>query len=291
MNTRARPTQSNREYSDVVQVFEPHVRGLPDLREYISEVVDRRAFITELASAQIRGQQSSTVLGELWSLADPIFQAAIYYFLFAVIRGSAGGGGSSQFITVIISSVFFFNYTRIAIADGGRSVLRNKGLVLNAIFPRALLPLSEVYKGLLETLPALAIYAVLHVLFRAPISQAILLLPLLLLFQTAMNLGFAFMFSTLTVFFKDVSNLLAYILRILTFATPVVYPVATLQPNVQRLLIWNPLFPLFSAYQGIISGQAPTAGQILACLFWSVLLVSVGAWAFLRYERTFALYV
>jgi teichoic acid transport system permease protein len=192
---------------------------------------------------------------------------------------------------VIISSVFFFNYTRVAIADGGRSVIRHKGLVLNSIFPRALLPLSEVYKGILTTAPALAIYAVLHLVLRAPISQAILVLPLLFLFQTAMNLGFALLFSTLTVYFKDVSNLLNYILRILTFATPVVYPVATLPPNVQRLLIWNPLFPLFSAFQSVITGQMPSTGQILACTFWSVLLVVVGAWSFLRYERAFALYV
>jgi ABC-type polysaccharide/polyol phosphate export permease len=287
MSIGARPT---REYSDVVQVFEANTLEVPPLREYINDVIDRRAFIGELASAEVRGQQSSTVLGELWSLADPIFQAAIYYFLFVVIRGSSGGN-SSQYISVIISSVFFFNYTRVAIADGGRAVLRHKGLVLNSIFPRALLPISEVYKGFLTTAPALAIYAVLHLALRAPITQAILMLPLLLVFQTAMNLGFAFMFSTLTVFFKDVSNLLAYILRILTFATPVVYPVATLQPSVQRLLIWNPLFPLFSAYQGIIGGTMPSGGQIMACLFWSIVLLTTGAWAFLRYERTFALYV
>jgi ABC-type polysaccharide/polyol phosphate export permease len=93
------------------------------------------------------------------------------------------------------------------------------------------------------------------------------------------------------VYFKDMSNLMTYILRILTFATPVVYPVATLPPNVQRLLIWNPLFPLFSAFQSVITGQMPSSGQILACTFWSVLLVVVGAWSFLRYERAFALYV
>jgi len=291
MNVRARHAESHREYSDVVQVFEPHTLALPRLRDYFSDVLDRRAFISELASAENRGQQSSTILGELWSLADPVFQAAIYYLLFVVIRGGTGGTNSTAYITVIISSVFFFNYTRVAIADGGRSVLRHKGLVLNAIFPRALLPVSEVYKGILLTAPALAIYAVLHLVMRAPVTQALLVLPLLFLFQSAMNLGLALLFSTLTVYFKDVSNLLNYILRILTFATPVVYPVATLQPNIQRLLIWNPLFPLFSAYQGVITGQMPSGGQILACLFWSVVLVVIGSWSFLRYERAFALHV
>jgi teichoic acid transport system permease protein len=290
MNVRAR-AGSAREYSDVVQVFEPHTLTLPRLRDYVRDVLARRTFITELASAEIRGAQSSTFLGELWSLADPVFQAAIYYFLFTVIRGGGGGTDSTTYITIIIGCVFFFNFTRISINDGGRSILRHKGLVLNAIFPRAVLTLSEVYKGLLATLPALALYAVLFIVLRAPITQGLLLLPLLLLLQAGMNLGLALMFSTLTVFFKDMSNLLNYIVRVLTFATPVIYPVASLQPGIKQLLIWNPLFPLFSAYQAIITGSTPTGGQIFACLIWSVVLVVIGAWTFLRYERSFALHV
>jgi len=289
MNVRA--SRTDREYSDVVHVFEPHTFTLPRLSDYVRDLVARRTFITELASAEIRGSQSSTFLGELWSLADPVFQAAIYYFLFVVIRGASGNSNSTTYITLIIGCTFFFNFTRISIQDGGRSILRHKGLVLNAIFPRALLTVSEVYKGLLATWPALALYAVFFVVMRAPISQGLLFIPLLMVFQACMNLGLALMFSTLTVLFKDMTNLMNYILRILTFSTPVIYPVASLQPNIKTLLIWNPLFPLFSAYQAIITGSSPTGGQIFASLFWSIVLVAIGTWMFLRRERSFALYV
>ena len=76
-----------------------------------------------------------------------------------------------------------------------------------------------------------------------------------------MNLGLALMFSTLTVLYKDMTNLLNYILRVLTFATPVIYPVASLQPNIRPLLIWNPLFPLFCGYQAIITGSSRRAAR------------------------------
>ena len=107
-----------------------------------------------------------------------------------------------------------------------------------------------MYKGILTTAPALAIYAVLHVLLRAPVSQAILMLPLLFLFQTAMNLGFALLFSTLTVYFKDMSNLMTYILRILTFATPVVYPVATLPAERPAAAHLEPAVPALLGVSG-----------------------------------------
>lgn len=286
---RAGPAKRGRSREPVVQVFEPNSLTLPSFREYTSELVARRAFIVELAGAEVRGQRSSTFLGELWTLVDPLFQAAIYMFLFLVIRGTKGQ--SSSYVTTIIASVFLFNYTRIAITDGGRSILRNKGLVVNAMFPRALLPIAEVYKGFLSTVPAMVVYLVIHIVARAPITQAILVLPLLFVIQTVLNFGLALLFSTATVFFRDVSNLLNYILRMLMFATPVVYPVATLSPSLRSALSWNPLFALFSAFQAVVTGQTPSASLILQSSAWAVLLVTSGMWVFLRHERSFAVHI
>jgi ABC-type polysaccharide/polyol phosphate export permease len=275
----------------VVQVFEPNSFVLPSLRQYAAELWARRRFLVELAEAEVRGLRSSTFLGELWTLADPLFQATLYWFLFIAIRGSTGGGRSTEYVTTIIGSVFLFNFTRIAISEGGRSILRHKGLVLNAVFPRALLPISEVYRGVLSTVPALAVYAVVHVVMRAPITQAVLVLPLLLVIQAVLNLGLALLFSTVTAYFKDVSTLLNYVVRLLTFATPVVYPVSTLSPGIRQVLAWNPLFALFSAFQSVITGQIPSFGLILQSAFWAALLLVSGVWVFLRHERSFALHV
>lgn len=273
---------------DVVQVFEPNALTLPPLSEYVADVLDRRQFIVELAGAEVRGQRSSTFLGELWSLIDPVFQAAIYFFLFLVIRG----GSAFDELSTIIGCVFLFNFTRISIADGGRAILRHKGLVLNAVFPKALLPIAEVYKGFLSTLPALAVYAVLYVvILREPVTQAVLVLPLLMVIQATLNLGFAFLFSTATAYFRDVSNLLQYLLRLLTFATPVIYPVSILPPGIRQVLAFNPLFALFSSYQSVIGGQMPSGGDLFQSIFWALLLFTSGAWVLLRHERSFGLHV
>jgi teichoic acid transport system permease protein len=285
----ADPAPRERRYSDVVQVFEPNTLALPPIDDYLAELAERGELIDELARAEVRGQRSSSFLGELWTLVDPVFQASIYMFLFLVIRGSSGR--SAEFVTAIVGSVFFFNYTRIAISDGGRAIVRNKGLVLNAVFPRALLPIAEVYKGLLSTLPALALYVVIHTVARAPVTAAVLMIPLLLVIQTGLNLGFAFLLSTATVFFKDVSNLMSYVLRVLMFATPVIYPVSMLTPTIRAVLSWNPYFALFTAYQAVITGHTPSAGLIFQSIGWAVLVFGTGAWVFLRHERSFGLHL
>jgi teichoic acid transport system permease protein len=291
VNLRLEASGGGRAYSDVVHVFEPHEPALPPVRPYLRDLAQRGAFIRELAVSGIRGQRASTFLGELWALLEPLFQAAIYYFLFTVIRGRGGSANSTEWLLAIISSVFFFNYTRIAITDGGRAILRNKGLVLNAIFPRALLPIAEVYKGFLSTLPALAVYVVIHVAFGGPVTAAVFLLPLLLTIHTVMNLGLAFLFATATVLVKDMVMLQNYILRILMFTTPVVYPVSFLPSEIRSVLVINPLFQLFSAYQSVISGNMPTAGMLVQSLIWCLVVFTIGARTFLRHERSFALHI
>jgi teichoic acid transport system permease protein len=275
--------------AQTVQVFEPNALTMPSLPEYLGELSARRAFISELAVAEVRAQRTSTVVGELWSLVDPLFQAVIYYFLFVVIRGGQSGR-TTEYVTVIIGCVFFFNYTRISISEGGRSILRHRGLVVNAVFPRALLPVAEVYKGFLATVPALILYAILHVVIGAPISSAVMWIPLLLVVQSGINLGLALLFSTATTYFRDVSNLLNYVQRLLMVATPVVYPVSLLSPTLRSLLSWNPLFALFTTYQSIILGEQPDPGLVAQSTLWAVVLLVCGASLFLRHERSFALH-
>ena len=275
--------------SSVVHVFEPNDRSLPPVWPYLLDLVDRRAFIKELAGAEVRGQRTNTAVGELWTLIDPIFQACIYVFLYTVIRGSSQT--SSDFVTTIIGCVFFFNFTRISISDGGRAVVRNKGLVLNAIFPRAMLPVSEVYKGFVATLPALALYAIVFVVFGAPITGAILVIPLLLMIHTVLNLGVAFLLCTATALFADAANLLSYLLRVLMFCTPVIYPVSMLSPTLQGILSWNPFFALFAAYQSVMTGQVPSGALIFQSVAWALLFFVMGVWVFLRHERSFGIHL
>ena len=68
---------------------------LPDLREYLDALYERRQFMVALAKADLRSLAAGTALGGLWSVLDPLFQAAIYYFLYVVLRGRGATRRSS----------------------------------------------------------------------------------------------------------------------------------------------------------------------------------------------------
>ena len=288
--TEASGAEANlREYSDVEYVFEPRDHSIPRFRDYMQTVWDRRAFMVASAEADLRGGTSGTVLGEFWRVLDPLFQALIYWFLFNAIRGK---GGNSGYFLMVVGGVFLFNYTMTSLNEGGRAIQRSKGLVLNSTFPLATLPMSVVYRATLDLGPTLAVYAVLHLLFGGAIGVGLTMLPFLLVLQLLINVGLALIFATLTVYIPDMGKLLNYILRVLMFVTPVIYPASQLAAapaSLRAVLVLNPLYSLFVSYQTIILGGVPAAGQVVQSIFWAVILPVIGYRLFVSRERGFAL--
>ncbi len=275
------------EYSDVEYVFEPHSRDMPVLSEYLAALGERRQFMMELARADLRSLRSSTALGNVWSVLDPLFQSGIYFFLYAVLRN--GSSTQLQFLPVLLGDFFLFALSTSAINDGGGSIKRAKGLMLNSTFPRALLPVTAVYKALRNFVPSACVFVVLFPLLGGKVGPGLFLLPLLFLLQVAMNIGIALLVSTFVTLIPDAGNLMTYVTRVLLFATPVVYPVALLPAKAKLLVGWQPLFALFSSYQAILGGAMPSAALVAQALAWSVGLLAIGARVFLRHEREFAM--
>lgn len=276
-----------RPYSDVEYHFTPHTASMPEVRPYLKATWDRRHFIMAMAKADLRGPRSRTGLGELWAVADPLFQAGIYWFLISTIR--SGGGDHTARLTILVSGIFIWSFTSTVLSSGGRSIIRNKSLVLNTQFPRLLLPLTEVYKGLLDLAPSLVVYAVIHVLLGAPVSVGITMIPLLLVIQVVMSTGLALIFATLVVFVSDMSNTLEYILRVMFFTTPILYPVDALPAGAEAFLRFNPFFPLFACFQAIVLGGVPSPADLAQAVFWAAGLLIVGFRVFVSRERGFAL--
>jgi ABC-type polysaccharide/polyol phosphate export permease len=272
--------------SEVVSVFEAGRSTRPQLRPYLESLWERRPFMMALAKASIRGRRSSTMLGSIWGLIDPMFQAAIYLFLYFVIRG--GQGRAVSFLPVLVGGMFLFRFTATAIGDGGRSILNAKELMLSTTFPRAVLPLAAVYKGALNFIPSIFVFLIVYAFFGAPLHGSLVFLPLLFAIQTVMNVGIALIMSTVTVFVRDIENALSMITRVLLFTTPVIYPVTLLPPALRTLLSFNPLFPLFASYQVIIAGGGIDYTLAFQSICWAIALVALGGWLFLRYEHAMA---
>lgn len=270
-----------------VTVFEPYARGIPPLGRYLRQLWKRRRFAFHMARSELKARHFDTFFGQVWTVLNPLLLAFVYFLLFGVILQN--GRGTPDYLAFLIANLFAFYYTRNSLGVGAKSVVSGGGLIMNAAFPRALLPLSSVLSALLMYLPTLLVYAVIHVVTGQAVTVALVLVPVIVLIQTLFNYGLALLAAAITVYFRDFSSFLPYALRIWLYVSPVLYQMEDVPSRLAPVLMVNPLYPLLAAWQAVvIRGEAPGVGTLVAAVAWAVGLLVVGGWLFLSREREFA---
>lgn len=272
---------------DDVQVFEPHSHGLPPLRPYLRELWRRRRFALHMARSNLKAMSYDTFFGQLWQILNPLLLAAVYFLVFGVILG--GNRGNPEYLAILLSGLFAFYYTRNAIGMGASSVIGGGRLIMNTAFPRALLPLSAMVSAFLLYVPTLFVYAVFHVLGGQPIGWQLLWVVPVIFIHTVFNIGLALMFAAATVYFRDTSSFLPYVLRIWLYLSPVLFSIEDVPARIRPFLAINPLFPLFGVWHEIlIDGIQPRPELLGYSVLWAVGAFLLGAWFFMSREREFA---
>ena len=112
-----------------LHVYEPHRASLPPLRPYLADVW------------HLRAKNYNTALGQLWLLLTPLLLALVLFALVTIIRGGSRG---TDFLAHLMLCLFAFRLVSSSVKLGAKSVTGGGRLILNAAFPRALLPLESV---------------------------------------------------------------------------------------------------------------------------------------------------
>ena len=90
---------------------------------------------------------------------------------------------------------------------------------------------------------------------------------------------------------RDLPVVLASVLQVLFFVTPVMWSASLLPPDAHVVLALNPFVPLLDVVREPLLGQAPDAGTWFGSLFVLGCCVVVGVWVFARYRRRLAFWL
>lgn len=270
-----------------VKVYQPTAGGVPPIGPYVGQLLERRPLIWHLARSGLKADHYNTFLGQVWIILDPLLLAGVYYLVRVVLRPAGTGDERFDLIAHLIVGVFVFQFISQALNKGSRALLSNKAVILNSSFPRGVFAVVAVVDGVLEFLPRLAVYLVLHVIFGQPVTGALVFLPLILGLMVVLTFGLVLIFSPLAVRYQDTKRFLPYFTRLWLFASPVLWTVAEMPKNVSFLKA-NPLFPYFAAMEQVLNGDLPAVQYLAAAAVYSIAALAVGTVVFLKLERDVA---
>jgi len=176
-----------------------------------------------------------------------------------------------------------------SLLESANVLIAGGNLIKKVLFPAEVLPIVVVLAGLVHFCLGLPILAVFLIYYRVPLWPTDLLwFPIIVAVQLVLTIGIALIVSALTVHFRDVRDLLANLLTLWFFATPIIYPIEQAPERVRRLLNLNPVTHLVIAYQEVLFRQGPFSQvtRLLAVAVASLLIFLFGYFVFDRLRDT-----
>jgi ABC-type polysaccharide/polyol phosphate export permease len=258
----------------------------------LSRLLHFRGLIATLTARELKARYRGSLLGFLWSLVNPLLLLAVYTLVFDVVFKNRAGG-AQPFAVFLLSGLFPWIWLSTALLEGTVSLSANAGLLRKAVFPAEVLPVVSTLSTLAHFLFALPV--LLGALLVARLmgndvgGWTVLLLPLAVLVQLPFTAGLVLALAALNVHFKDVRDLLANVLTLAFFLTPILYPLASLAgvPLLATVVAANPMTPFVRLYQELLFfGHLPAPALWLQAAGLAAIAWAIGTWIFERLSQT-----
>ena len=167
--------------------------------------------------------------------------------------------------------------------------IQNGTLFGKVYFPRLIIPLSSVLVNLIRFGIQFSIFFIL-LLFIEPsritdhplLWMSCMLLSIILV--AGIGLGLGLVFSIITAKYRDLVNVIHLIVRLLMFATPVIYPLSIVHPDVRAWVNLNPLCAPVELFRfGFLGAGTFTELQILYSAICVGLFILAGTLLFNKF--------
>jgi ABC-2 type transport system permease protein len=192
-----------------------------------------------LTLRDLKVRYSTSLLGYLWSVLDPLLMSLIYWFIFTQLMHRSLG--ESPYIVFLLSAMLPWMWFNGAVGDSSRAFLRDVKLVRSVALPRWIWVARIVCSKGIEFLLSLPVLALFAIFSGASVGWGLLLYPLGIALLGALTLGVGLLIAPLVVLFRDLERATKLTLRLLFYASPVIYGASDLPGGFAAIAWANPL--------------------------------------------------
>jgi lipopolysaccharide transport system permease protein len=211
-------------------------------REYLKDLV------VVLTQKEIQLRYKNSWLGYVWSVANPLMFAILYFVAFKTFMRI----DIPRYSLFLIAGLFPWQWFANSISAAPNIFLGNATLLKKVRFPRnALVTPTVLNDGIhfLCSIPVLVLF--LFVYGSRPAWSWLIGIPLLAVGQFLLLYGFALTIASLNLFFRDLERLTTLVVTFLFFLTPVVYSESMVPAQYRAIVYLNPAAPIILSWRNL----------------------------------------
>lgn len=245
-----------------------------------------RILIYTLIGRDLKARYRGSVLGFMWSFLNPLLMMLVYALVFQYWLRFDMKGYAAYLCTGLLPWIWFSS----GILEGSRSIIVGSNLVNKALFPAEILPIVSVFTNMVNFLLSLPMLLIIMHFYGIPVFNPYMLLLIFpMIVQIFFMLAVVMFLSTMSVYFRDVEQILANIMNLLFFLIPIIYPRdIEILKQYPLLIKANPIAMIIMSYQDIFYfGTLFAYKRLLVIGLCSVIMFLIGYAVFNRHKDNF----
>jgi ABC-type polysaccharide/polyol phosphate export permease len=251
-----------------------------------------RGLIQSLVARELKARYRGSALGFVWSFVNPLLLLLIYSFVFTTVMPNTTEG-VQPYQLFMFCGILPWTWFSSSLAESANSLIAGGNLIKKVLFPAEVLPIVSVLTNMVHFFLGLPILIAFLIAYQHyPRPDNLLWFPVAVIVQLVFTVALALLLSALSVLFRDIKDILANLLTLWFFATPIIYP--WFQPSVQKFHVFfdvNPFTHIAVTYQeALFFNQGPVGHWrwLLALGGGSLILFLAAYWLFDRLRDSFA---
>jgi len=267
----------------------PHVRirsGADGVALDLGELWAQRELLFFLVWRDVKVRYKQTLMGAAWVVIQPFFTMLIFTAVFHRLGGFRSDG--LPYPLFAYAGLLLWVFFSQAVVNGTHSLLVNSALVTKVYFPRMYVPAAAVGAGLVDLAVASVLLGGMLVYYGVGTTWRLLLAPAYVLLTVVLALGLGLLTSALTVKYRDLRHALPFLIQLLLFASPVIYPLDVVPERWRWAAALNPLTGILEGFRASLSGRPVDLPTTAVSVGLAFALLALSAYVFRRAEETFA---
>jgi lipopolysaccharide transport system permease protein len=190
----------------------------------------------------VKVKYKQTVLGFLWAILQPVIMTLIFTIFFGMSLNIPSEG--IDYPVFVLSGLIVWNIFSSGVGNAGASMVTNAHILKKIYFPRLIIPISSILVALFDFVMAFLVFLVVLFFYEVPLSlNAFIYWPLAIALAAISSMGIGCFLAALNIKYRDFRYIIPFLIQVLLFLTPVIYPVSIIgQKWMQYLVAFNPMY-------------------------------------------------
>ncbi len=215
---------------------------------FIRDIYNSRGIIWQLAKNDFKARFASSYLGIFWAFVQPLVMIAVLWFVFQV-GFRVTPVEDYPFILWISCGLIPWFFFADSLSSATNSLFEYSYLVKKVVFRTSVLPVVKILSALFVHIFLIGLLLLLFY-FHGFQPSFIYIQALYYTFAIVMFLvGLSWVTSSLAIFLKDVTQVVAVILQIGFWFTPILWQIAMVPERYQIFFKINPMFYIVEGYR------------------------------------------